>query len=615
MKESFDLTHPHIYAQWVDIGDGRDPAHYTYGSSQVFTWQCDEHGDHQWDSKIKVRSMGAGCPICANRIVLIGFNDLESKIPELAHQWDYVKNQPLTPSEVLYSSTGKYWWKCAQGHSIKASISDRKSKKTGEYAACAICYGRIAEAGKSDLESRCPEIARECISDIDLHAVTPYSSFCLQWRCNHGHLEEESVKNRVRRMERSGISCALCMNIKKLSDLAAKHDLDLKTEEINPADLIQEKKKITKQIRDQHRQHALEKKKEAFLSTKRPDIFDQLVHKELHGEISYNSAKKVEWVCEKGHIWDCPVYQRVNSESGCPLCKEHHYTSKGEKLLSSYVKSIYNGEIIENTRNVIHPYEIDIYLPQKKIAIEYNGLYWHSDQSGKDKNYHYNKWKRCAAKGIQLITVWEDDWTYREEIVQKMIAHKIGMSKSRKVYARRTDLIVVPKNQARDFCNQNHIQGYTPGSAYFGLIDRATDSLVAVSVWKKSGEDLRLERYCTCENVVGGMGKLLKAGILYTHKNSLKRIVTFSDHEVSDGGLYDNLGFIADKELRPDYKYVIGDRRIHKFNYRLKRFKEDHGLNYKEGLTESQLARLNNLSRVYDAGKTRWVMPIEASTL
>jgi len=107
--------------------------------------------------------------------------------------------------------------------------------------------------------------------------------------------------------------------------------------------------------------------------------------------------------------------------------------------------------------------------------------------------------------------------------------------------------------------------------------------------------------------VVGGMGKTLKAGTKYAQKQNVDKIVTFSDHQVSDGGLYEKLGFSCDKELSPDYRYVASGERIHKFNYRLKRFRNDPELEYREGLTEKELAQINGLERVWDCGKTRWV--------
>ena len=105
-----------------------------------------------------------------------------------------------------------------------------------------------------------------------------------------------------------------------------------------------------------------------------------------------------------------------------------------------------------------------------------------------------------------------------------------------------------------------------------------------------------------------GMGKLLKEGKNIALKYHCSKIVTFSDHQFSDGGLYEKLGFTLDKDLAPDYRYLSQGARKHKFGYRIERFKNDPELIYKEGLTERELARLNGLERIWDCGKSRYVM-------
>lgn len=103
---------------------------------------------------------------------------------------------------------------------------------------------------------------------------------------------------------------------------------------------------------------------------------------------------------------------------------------------------------------------------------------------------------------------------------------------------------------------------------------------------------------------------MLKKGKEIAREYGCTKIVTFSDNQVSDGGLYEKLGFSKDKDLLPDYKYLVDEERIHKFNYRINRFKKDPTLIYKEGLTERELAEINGLERVWDCGKTRWVMEV-----
>lgn len=190
------------------------------------------------------------------------------------------------------------------------------------------------------------------------------------------------------------------------------------------------------------------------------------------------------------------------------------------------------------------------------MDIEFNGLYWHTESQGKDKHYHYNKWKQCKDKGIQLITIWEDEWRDKQDIIKSMLAHKLGVSHSPRVYARKTTLYPLESSVARSFLDRYHIQGFTRSTAYFVLYD-SNNTLVTVSSWRKNKDTLYLDRYATSCTVIGGMGKLLEEGKKLAFNLGCTEIVTFADHQVSDGGLYEKLGFILDKELSPDYRYLV----------------------------------------------------------
>ena len=325
--------------------------------------------------------------------------------------------------------------------------------------------------------------------------------------------------------------------------------------------------------------------------------------------LTYSSAKKVIWVCNKGHSWKASVYQRVLQKSGCPHCSCSG-TSSAEKELRDYViNQVGEESVVANDTATIFPQELDVYIPSRGIAIEYNGLYWHGERCGKERNYHRDKAMACKNAGVQLITVWEDEWLYQQSAVKHMITHKLGVSKQRRVFARQTKVVELTAQQAREFCERYHIQGFVQGGLYAGLVDGAGD-LVAVSVWRKNGVHAYLERYCTSQVVVGGMGKLLAHGLSWAQNKGISQIVTFADLCVSNGDLYEKLGFTKDKILRPDYKYVVNDRRVHKFNYRKKRFKEDLNLVWQDGLSESELAILNGIDRVWDCGKIRYTLQV-----
>lgn len=118
-------------------------------------------------------------------------------------------------------------------------------------------------------------------------------------------------------------------------------------------------------------------------------------------------------------------------------------------------------------------------------------------------------------------------------------------------------------------------------------------------------------RFATSATVQGGFTKLLK----YVERTyNPDSIITLSDNCLSDGKLYRNSGFIETKQITPDYMYVVKGKRIHKFSYGLNHFRNDPKLKFEEGLTERELARLNNFPRIWDAGRIRWVKRIRAST-
>ena len=314
-------------------------------------------------------------------------------------------------------------------------------------------------------------------------------------------------------------------------------------------------------------------------------------------------------MCDKGHEWEAYVYNKT--DISCPQCYSSRYVSFKEREISTWLENLNIGNIYTTYKKIKNITELDIYIPDKNIAIEFNGVYWHSEKF-KPRTYHYDKWLACKNQGIQLIQVWEDDWNRNPDLVKRMLAQKLGVSNEPKIYARNTIVQTVSKKETEQFLTANHVQGFGSGSYYLGLFDKNNiEKLVAVLVLKKEagteGKTLNIIRYATSCSIPGGFTKLLSY-VEKTYKPD--SFITFSDNCVSNGGLYDSNGFIADKELAPDYTYLVKGERRHKFGYRLKRFRNDPKLQYEPGLTERELAALNGLHRVWDAGKTRWVKSI-----
>lgn len=292
-----------------------------------------------------------------------------------------------------------------------------------------------------------------------------------------------------------------------------------------------------------------------------------------------------------------PTIQNALHYHNIPISSNN--TSTGEQLIYNNIKSYFKDSVIKNSKSDVDGYELDIYIPSKKLAIEFNGLKWHSERY-KDTNYHYDKWKACNDVGIQLIQIWEDDFNRDSIKILKFVKYKLGFNTER-VFARKCKIISIPNKKANEFHNTNHIQGECSITFSYGLVENGL--IVSVCSFKSIKGDLDLVRYSTSINVVGGFTKLLKH-VIKNHE--FNKIITFADLCISNGNLYDLSGFKVDKVLKPDYKYIVDGIRKHKFGYRKLRFKNSKTLKYDSNMTERELAKLNNLLRIYDAGKIRY---------
>ena len=171
------------------------PDTVSYGSKKKVWWTC-ENG-HSWQTTVHVRSEGSGCPYCAGRKVLPGFNDLETLQPEIAAQWDKRKNGCLKPSDAAVSSNRPAWRRCELGHSYRATVSSRTQRKTG----CPYCAGRKVLKGFNDLETLYPDVAAQWDPSLNgaltPEMVTPGSNKKVWWQCSMGHVWKSVIYPRT----------------------------------------------------------------------------------------------------------------------------------------------------------------------------------------------------------------------------------------------------------------------------------------------------------------------------------------------------------------------------------------------------------------------------------
>jgi DNA-binding transcriptional regulator YiaG len=289
------------------------------------------------------------------------------------------------------------------------------------------------------------------------------------------------------------------------------------------------------------------------------------------------------------------------------------YTSEHEIELVDFIKSIVGDtEIITNTRNIIAPYELDIVIPDSNVAIEYCGVYWHSEVHG-DRNemYHNTKHNRCADVGLQLIQLWSSDWVHNREVVESRLRAKLTQNVVR-IYARSLNIVELNTHQEREFFDTNHLQGYSKSSMSYALIDSNGKLHAAMSFCKtrfSKQHEYELLRFANTKNevVIGGASKLFKHFIDNINPES---IITYSMRRWNIGSLYSTLGFNRTHVSDPGYYYfkINGDtnKLYHRSNFQKHKLASKLD-NFDANFTEWQNMQNNGYDRIWDCGNDVWV--------
>ena len=307
-----------------------------------------------------------------------------------------------------------------------------------------------------------------------------------------------------------------------------------------------------------------------FLETKNL----KLISSYITGKISLLTFQCV--ICNtifKSTYWN--VFQGCGR---CPKCfpkKEHG--SYQQQEVHDFLKSILKNDIIINCKNIIkNPetdrfWELDFYIPSKKIAIEYNGLYWHSFYSPK---YHLNKLDECQKLGISLIQIFEDEWLFKNDIVKKRLSQILNVSNTIRIHGRNCVIQEIDSKTKNEFLNNFHLQGKDVSKIKLGAF--YNEKLVSVMTFSKgniskgsiSKDNIwELNRFCSDfkYHIPGIASKLLA----YFKRNyKWHQIFSYADRRWSIGNLYYKLGFDLKSITVPGYWYIKEYQRIHRFNLR-----------------------------------------------
>lgn len=298
---------PEIAAQWHPTKNSTAPDMVTVGSHHI-AWCVCEKG-HEWRAMVKTRSEGAGCPVCANRVLAPGVNDLASNYPDLAAQWHPTKNGSLKPESVIGTTSRKVWWICEKGHAWQATAASRIAG-----SGCPVCAGKKVLPGVNDFASHYPELASQWHpkknGTLQPNQVTPFSNLRVWWRCPLGHDYLATVSHRTR----CGSGCPYCAG-----------------------------RKVLKSFND--------------LATIEPEVAAQW-HPTLNGtftpeQVTPGSRRKVWWQCPDRHVWKAEISARAGTQkTGCPVCagrvnpkRQRRYAAVMNEQVQTTSNTIFENEI------------------------------------------------------------------------------------------------------------------------------------------------------------------------------------------------------------------------------------------------------------------------------
>lgn len=327
---------------------------------------------------------------------------------------------------------------------------------------------------------------------------------------------------------------------------------------------------------------------------------------------------EVRIICpDHGEFKQSPV-NHLAGKVGCVKC--NHMKSSGEDEVLRYLSFL--TPAVSRDRTVIAPKELDIYLPERALAVEYCGMYWHSHFTEDDerlrKHRHADKYAACRAVGVRLITLYEPEWVERGAAIRRLLRHAVGKSKGR-LMARKCELRSVPVSDARAFYERYHPQGGAGNGEHYGLYWK--DKLVACMRFsfgtndRGAGASTRtwtLGRYAARVAVAGAASRLFKA---FLRDHNPAEVKSFSDNRFFDGAMYKQLGFTLGADVAPDYR--VWSKKLglqpkpHYQRRALPSRLKDHGCAETfdpatDPRTEQEMTFLMGAGRIYDCGKRRW---------
>lgn len=306
-----------------------------------------------------------------------------------------------------------------------------------------------------------------------------------------------------------------------------------------------------------------------------------------------NKYQKLRLRCKECQSIQLKNMMMIDSTPTCHVC--HPKESKGQLEILEFVKSL-TPHVVSSDRTIISPLEIDVLIPDKKLAIEYNGLYWHSSARILDKDYHERKRELITRSEHRFLGIYEDEWRDKKLIVQGMIKHRLGICDE--IYdARKLSVEQLDQKTSMNFFESTHLEGSTKSKVTFGLVDQGGNVLAAMSLRKPfhttRSSYLEVARSATLPNISirGWLGKLTKTALIYSRQD-FSGLMTYVDSRVGMGFGYEssNMWKLKSSNTGPRFWWTDFRNRYNRF-----KFKADK----KNNLTQAEVASQNGVVEIW----------------
>ena len=428
-----------------------------------------------------------------------------------------------------------------------------------------------------------PPLCKHCNGPTTYRSFsTGYTTFC-STKClaNNKDIQEQKQQTAT---DRYGVG-----HYSKTADYKAKFKstcLD-RYGVTNPGQIINNQKKRSR------------KKQLTFYTQLINEIKEYTIPKFTFDEYTYVRDTSLLWECTLCNTqFTASVFGKLPKCSTCFPTHNNGGPSSIELDIKSEIAQFYGGPIIENSRTIIPPKELDLFFPELNFAIEVNGVYWHSSKFC-DKTYHQDKFNLCNAAGISLLMITDYEWQTNRNLVLRMIKHRMQISDTA-IYARKCNVQIITSKLAKEFLSKNHIHGYSNASIHYGLY-YATElvSVLSISTRHRFNHNtaiLEIVRLGFSQRVVGALGKLLKQ-VKLDYPNTI--IATYADLRIGTGTVYLKNNFVLKSVTKPGYWYLYNNIMYHRLSWTKQKLV---ALGHDAQLTEEQIMTNIGALRIYDCG-------------